>query len=158
MYHPHDMYVYDVKQLPNWATYSFRLYSLLQSLLFSHSINSINSLFFLDPPKSVQLLSGSSKEAILGAISAPEGEEQRIQCLGVGGSPPPQLKWYLGDRELDNAHRAINSAGNVVSTVTLRMSRRDHGKALRCSAVHPALTTIVDVKSFLDVQCKCFFT
>ena len=111
---------------------------------------------FLDPPKSVQLRGGTSKEAILGAISAPEGEEQRIQCLGVGGSPPPQLKWYLGDRELLTAHRTINPAGNVVSTIALQMSRTDHGKALRCSAEHPALTTIVDVKSFLDVQCKHF--
>ncbi len=114
----------------------------------------MNSCLILDPPKSVKLLTKSTSEPILGAISAPEGIEEKIQCVSLGGSPPPQLKWYLGVKEIGNIKRTINGAGNVVSTMTLRMNRVDHGKAVRCEAIHPALTSVVDVKSFLDVQCK----
>jgi len=65
----------------------------------------------------------------------PEGIEEKIQCVSLGGSPPPQLKWYLGEKEIGNTQRNINRAGNVVSTMTLRMSRVDHGKAVRCEAI-----------------------
>ena len=55
---------------------------------------------FSVPPKSVHLRVAKSSEPILGAISAPEGSTRRIECVAVGGSPPPLLKWYLGEVEM----------------------------------------------------------
>jgi hypothetical protein len=36
----------------------------------------------------------------------------------------------------------------------LVLKRVDHGKSLRCQVDHPALTTVMDIKTFLDIQCK----
>ncbi len=46
-------------------------------------------------------------------------------------------------------------AGNTVSSLRLSLKRADHGKLLRCQVTHPALTTVMDIKTFLDIQCKC---
>jgi len=93
----------------------------------------------------------------LGAISAPEGSEESLDCVAKGGNPPPKLKWYLGEREMAEAQSGQNAAGDFVSTIHLSMTRGEHGKSVRCEAKHPALTKMVDVKSFLDIQCKYIF-
>jgi hypothetical protein len=41
-----------------------------------------------------------------------------------------------------------------VSSLRLSLKRADHGKLLRCQVTHPALTTVMDIKTFLDIQCK----
>jgi hypothetical protein len=41
-----------------------------------------------------------------------------------------------------------------VSSLRLSLRRGDHGKSVRCQVIHPALNTTMDVKTFLDIQCK----
>ncbi len=41
-----------------------------------------------------------------------------------------------------------------MSSLRLSLKRADHGKLLRCQVPHPALTAVMDIKTFLDVQCK----
>lgn len=104
------------------------------------------------------LRTSTAVEPVLGAITAVAGSQQRIECVANGGSPPPQLKWRLAGREVAGAQTRLDAAGNAVSTINLSMTKGDHGKTIRCEATHPALTSVVDVKSFLDVQCKLPFS
>ena len=48
------------------------------------------------------------------------------------------------------------SGNTTVSVVRVSLRRSEHGKAVRCQVVHPALSALMDVKTFLDVQCKLF--
>ena len=62
-------------------------------------------------------------------------------------------RWEEGDRVIENVDQVT---GITVSTVRLPVSRLDNDKEIRCEVIHEALTTILEVSTKLDIQCKYY--
>ena len=95
-----------------------------------------------------------------GSLEATSGSQVELECAVTGGNPPPGLQWYLGGQRWEEGDRVIENVDQVtgitVSTVRLPVSRLDNDKEIRCEVIHEALTTILEVSTKLDIQCKYY--
>ncbi|XP_066590101.1 irregular chiasm C-roughest protein-like [Prorops nasuta] len=93
------------------------------------------------------------------ALTLREGQEVTISCVSRYGNPPAVIKWFIGDRETE-AMREQTNATEVDSPKTwaaysllrVRGQREDHGKPIRCLALHPSNSEPSTAQSLLDIQ------
>ncbi|KAG5889614.1 hypothetical protein JTB14_002004 [Gonioctena quinquepunctata] len=88
------------------------------------------------------------------------GEVTVMKCLSHYGNPPPVLKWFLEQQEITPTRRQMNTTEQdnprtwlALSVLELTISKENHGRMLRCVAVHesyPTKSSAIDV--LLDVM------
>ncbi|VEN47342.1 unnamed protein product, partial [Callosobruchus maculatus] len=76
------------------------------------------------------------------------GEVAVIKCVSHYGNPPPILKWFMDHHEITPSRRQTNTTELdnprtwlAVSVLELQISKDNHGKMLRCVAVHESYST-----------------
>ncbi|KAK9728967.1 CD80-like C2-set immunoglobulin domain [Popillia japonica] len=81
-------------------------------------------------------------------LTALHGELAVIKCVSHFGNPPPILKWFLDQNEVTPLRKQENmteidipKTWVAVSMLELTISKENHGKALRCVAVHETYAT-----------------
>ncbi|XP_074038362.1 kin of IRRE-like protein 1 isoform X2 [Leptinotarsa decemlineata] len=88
------------------------------------------------------------------------GEVAVIKCVSHYGNPPPVLKWFLDQQEITPTRRQTNTTELdnprtwlALSVLELTISKDNHGRMLRCVAVHesyPTKSSTIEVR--LDVM------
>ena len=91
--------------------------------------------------------------------TATERKPLNLTCSSVGGSPPPQIKWYsLGnDQQLDaTIIRGKNKDEPTKSILSITPTRKDDGASYRCTVWNRALRQQQNLHSDtkLFVNCK----
>lgn len=75
---------------------------------------------------------------LLGSFEAIEGEELNLNCYATSSNPPVQIRWWLGNRELNSTAVIIEEGENggmtTMSNLTYRVSKEDNGMKLSCVA------------------------
>ena len=94
--------------------------------------------------------------------TATERKPLNLTCSSVGGSPPPQIKWYsLGnDQQLDaTIIRGKNKDEPTKSILSITPTRKDDGASYRCTVWNRALRQQQNLHSDtkLFVNCKYNF-
>ncbi|XP_031358426.1 hemicentin-2 [Photinus pyralis] len=81
-------------------------------------------------------------------LTALHGEVAAIKCVSHYGNPPPVLKWFLDQNEITPSRRQTNSTEldnprtwMAISVLELTISKENHGRTLRCVAVHESYST-----------------
>ncbi|KAF5289667.1 hypothetical protein FQR65_LT11784 [Abscondita terminalis] len=81
-------------------------------------------------------------------LTALHGEVATIKCVSHYGNPPPVLKWFLDQNEITPSRRQTNSTEldnprtwMAISVLELTISKENHGRTLRCVAVHESYST-----------------
>ncbi|KAI4470874.1 nephrin [Holotrichia oblita] len=81
-------------------------------------------------------------------LTALHGELAVIKCVSHFGNPPPILKWFLDQNEVTPIRKQENmteidipKTWVAVSILELTISKENHGKTLRCVAVHETYAT-----------------
>ncbi|KAJ8922191.1 hypothetical protein NQ315_004126 [Exocentrus adspersus] len=76
------------------------------------------------------------------------GEVAAIKCVSHYGNPPPILKWFLDQQEITPTRRQTNTTELdnprtwlALSVLELTISKDNHGRMLRCVAVHESYST-----------------
>ena len=83
-----------------------------------------------------------------------EGDPLTIQCVAVGGEPPPSVLWYRDNTIIDKTYIA-NEKGAVQNTLTIqRLDRSDMGPRYRCLASNNNMTLPTQTWITLDIMCK----
>ena len=79
-----------------------------------------------------------------------------VECRSKGGNPPPALHWFIGGKRWRGDADEITEQDGVstVSRVNVPVTKADNGKEVRCEVVHEALSSLLDTRTQLDVQCK----
>ncbi|XP_071051965.1 kin of IRRE-like protein 2 isoform X3 [Onthophagus taurus] len=93
-------------------------------------------------------------------LTAIHGEVAIVKCLSRYGNPPPVLKWFLDQMEITPTRRQTNSTEVdnprtwlAISVLELTISKDNHGKTLKCVAVHESYSTkSSSVEVVLDVM------
>ena len=89
-------------------------------------------------------------------------QAKKISCTSRKSNPPPEIKWYLGDRELPSAVQTNTTQANDTrrwtSTSELEHSfdLGDLGKQLTCRVYHLAYPDkgFQELSVSLDLMCK----
>ncbi|KAF6200938.1 hypothetical protein GE061_005385 [Apolygus lucorum] len=89
--------------------------------------------------KSAQVLPGNN-------VTSRSGDKTTVKCISRYGNPPAKLKWFLGETELvgnqSNSPEMDNPRTWVASSILeLHVEKVQHGKTLRCVAVHESYPT-----------------
>ncbi|XP_044269442.1 irregular chiasm C-roughest protein isoform X2 [Tribolium madens] len=81
-------------------------------------------------------------------LTALHGEVAVIKCVSHYGNPPPVLKWFLDQHEITPTKQQTNTTELdnprtwlALSVLELTISKENHGKTLRCVAVHESYST-----------------
>ncbi|KAF7265901.1 hypothetical protein GWI33_020647 [Rhynchophorus ferrugineus] len=89
------------------------------------------------------------------------GEVAVIKCVSHYGNPPPVLKWFLDQQEITPTRRQTNTTELdnprtwlAVSVLELTISKDNHGRMLRCVAVHESYST---KSSSIEVRLDVMF-
>uniref|UniRef100_A0A3Q2WQ20 NPHS1 adhesion molecule, nephrin n=1 Tax=Haplochromis burtoni TaxID=8153 RepID=A0A3Q2WQ20_HAPBU len=73
-----------------------------------------------------------------GSLTAIEGQELNLSCYTTSSNPPVDIRWWLGYKELNNTSVAMEEGDNggmtIMSNMTHRVSREEHGMKLTCEA------------------------
>ncbi|XP_045463992.1 hemicentin-2 isoform X2 [Harmonia axyridis] len=93
-------------------------------------------------------------------LTALHGEVVTTICRSHYGNPPPVLKWFLNQTEITPTRKQTNTTELdnprtwlALSVLELTISKENHGRMLRCVAVHESYSTkssSIDVR--LDVM------
>ena len=95
------------------------------------------------------------------APSATEGRPINLTCSSLGGSPPPQIKWYrVGATQLLDATiiRGENRDEPTKSVLNLMPTKTDDGASFRCTVWNRALKQqhSLESETKIFVNCKYF--
>ena len=91
--------------------------------------------------------------------TATERKPLNLTCSSVGGSPPPQIKWYsIGNEQMLDATviRGKNKDEPTKSILSITPTRKDDGASYRCTVWNRALRQRQDLHTDtkLFVNCK----
>ncbi|XP_055084065.1 nephrin [Periophthalmus magnuspinnatus] len=79
---------------------------------------------------------------LLGSLEAIEDKELNLNCFATSSNPPVQIRWWLGNRELNSTavimEEGENGGMTTLSNLTYRVSRQDNGMKLSCVAFNRA--------------------
>lgn len=89
------------------------------------------------------------------------GEVAVIKCVSHYGNPPPVLKWFMDQQEITSTRRQTNTTELdnprtwlAVSVLELTISKDNHGRMLRCVAIHESYST---KSSSIEVRLDVMF-
>ena len=111
---------------------------------------------FSVPPSRPRILGDRGKQLSDSVSVGPfkEGDPLTIQCVAVGGEPPPSVLWYRDNTIIDKTYIA-NEKGAVQNTLTIqRLDRSDMGPRYRCLASNNNMTLPTQTWITLDIMCK----
>ena len=93
------------------------------------------------------------------SVTATEGKPLNLTCSSVGGSPPPQIKWFnIGNDQMLDARiiKGRNKDEPTRSILSILPGREDDGASYRCTVWNRALRQqqkfVAETK--LSVNCK----
>ena len=101
-----------------------------------------------------------------------EGKTFNLTCQSTGGSPAPQIKWFLGDKEVVEGSQLLEGATKdepTRSVLSINPKKEDDGNLYKCTVWNRALgenanqlqtsTKIyVNCKSIVAHTCKNLFS
>eukprot|EP00094_Tigriopus_californicus_P013464 TCALIF_13024-PA protein Name:"Similar to KIRREL Kin of IRRE-like protein 1 (Homo sapiens)" AED:0.12 eAED:0.13 QI:0/0.83/0.76/0.92/0.91/1/13/506/759 len=100
-----------------------------------------------EPPRSFAIVQNEDSIQPGGQITLVDGQVESLRCESRHSNPPPKLKWYLGDRELQAAIQTNETEEDdqrrwkSISTLQHKFAKTDFGKPLMCKIEHPAYRT-----------------
>uniref|UniRef100_A0AAV2MDC4 Nephrin/kirre n=1 Tax=Knipowitschia caucasica TaxID=637954 RepID=A0AAV2MDC4_KNICA len=75
---------------------------------------------------------------LLGSLEAIENQELNVNCFAKSSNPPVQMRWWLGNTELNSTAVVVEEGKNggmtTLSNLTYRVSKQDNGLKLSCVA------------------------
>ncbi|XP_057662340.1 kin of IRRE-like protein 2 [Diorhabda carinulata] len=81
-------------------------------------------------------------------LTSLHGEVAVIKCVSHYGNPPPVLKWFLDQTEITPTRKQTNTTELdnprtwlALSVLELTITKDNHGRMLRCVAVHESYST-----------------
>ncbi|KAL3285009.1 hypothetical protein HHI36_019138 [Cryptolaemus montrouzieri] len=120
------------------------------------------ALFFFSVPPQRPRIEFNGTQVLPGHnLTALHGEVAVIKCVSHYGNPPPVLKWFLDQTEITPTRRQTNTTELdnprtwlALSVLELTISKENHGRMLRCVAVHESYST---KSSSIDVRLDVMF-
>ncbi|XP_049962106.1 synaptogenesis protein syg-2-like [Schistocerca serialis cubense] len=92
----------------------------------------------------------------VGPVAGPyqEGGQARLTCVVYGGRPPPEIRWWRGERLLES--RELPAGPRIRERLLLlpRLSRADLHATLTCQAVNSNLTLPAEARVSLDINFR----
>lgn len=76
-----------------------------------------------------------------------------LLCEVIGGSPPPRVSWYLGDKMLDDTYRREPEQITVNNLEIARVTRDFATSKVICRASNTHLISPTASEILLDVNC-----
>ncbi|KAK7886670.1 hypothetical protein WMY93_026291 [Mugilogobius chulae] len=79
-----------------------------------------------------------AKVNLVGSFVAIENDELNLNCFAASSNPPVDIRWWLGNRELNSTAVTLEAGENggmtTLSNLTYRVSKQDNGMKLSCVA------------------------
>nr|XP_014267518.1 nephrin isoform X4 [Maylandia zebra] len=92
----------------------------------------------LSVSRKITVLFEPAELTLSGSLTAIEGQELNLSCYTTSSNPPVDIRWWLGYKELNNTSVAMEEGDNggmtIMSNMTHRVSREEHGMKLTCEA------------------------
>ena len=118
-------------------------------------------LYITEPPTSFNIIKNKRPVEHGGQITVVDGKVETVVCESRKSNPAPELKWFLGEKQLTpsvqnnvtelNDTRRWRSYSELEHIFTLN----DFGKLLTCRVYHPAYAKSPQETSVsLDLLCK----
>ena len=118
-------------------------------------------LYITEPPTSFNIIKDKKQVEHGGQIKVVDGEVETVVCESRESNPAPELKWFLGEKQLtpsvQNNVTELNDTRRWRSYSELEhnFTRSDFGKLLICRVYHPAYAkSPQETYVSLDLQCK----
>lgn len=106
------------------------------------------------PPKKPEIYTGASRGLAKIVQSFNEGSEMFLLCEVIGGSPPPKVTWYFGDRLLDDTYSQEHDDVTTNRLDIQKVTRDFLNASLICKANNTQLMTPLTSEIILDVNCE----
>ena len=123
---------------------------------------SLIPFLILEPPTSFSIIRNKKPVEHGGEITVVDGKVETVTCESRKSNPAPELRWFLGEKELipsvQNNETELNDTRRWRSFSTLEhiFTLNDFGKLLTCRVYHPAYAKSPQATSVtLDLLCKC---
>uniref|UniRef100_A0A673A9G8 NPHS1 adhesion molecule, nephrin n=1 Tax=Sphaeramia orbicularis TaxID=375764 RepID=A0A673A9G8_9TELE len=107
-----------------------------QAILCCESVNLV-SVSPLSVSRRITVVFDPVEVMLLGSFAAIEGQELDLSCYASSSNPPVQIRWWLGNTELNSTstvEEGENGGMTTMSNVTHQVSREDNGMKLTCVA------------------------
>uniref|UniRef100_A0A8C6SFY9 NPHS1 adhesion molecule, nephrin n=1 Tax=Neogobius melanostomus TaxID=47308 RepID=A0A8C6SFY9_9GOBI len=108
-----------------------------QAVLSCESVNLVS----VEPQsvsRNLTVIFDPAEVKLLGSFVAIAGEELILNCFATSSNPPVQIRWWLGNRELNSTAVVMEEGENggmtTLSNLTHRVSKQDNGMKLSCVA------------------------
>ena len=118
-------------------------------------------LYITEPPTSFNIIKDKKPVEHGGQIKVVDGEVETVVCESRKSNPAPELKWFLGEKQLtpsvQNNVTELNDTRRWRSYSELEhiFTSYDFGKLLACRVYHPAYAkSPQETYVSLDLQCK----
>ncbi|KAJ0000289.1 hypothetical protein NQD34_012131, partial [Periophthalmus magnuspinnatus] len=112
-----------------------------QAVLGCESVNLV-SVAPLSTSLILTVIFDPAEVKLLGSLEAIEDKELNLNCFATSSNPPVQIRWWLGNRELNSTavimEEGENGGMTTLSNLTYRVSRQDNGMKLSCVAFNRA--------------------
>lgn len=108
------------------------------------------------PPKKPVIFTGSygNETPIKVQSTFNEGSKMSLWCEVIGGSPPPQVTWYIGDKVQDGTFVRKHD-GITINRLDIPVTRDLLWAKLICKANNTQLMTPLTSEIILDVNREC---
>ena len=117
--------------------------------------------YITEPPTSFNIIRNKKPVEHGGQITVVDGKVETVVCESRKSNPAPELKWFLGEKQLTPSTEynvtELNDTRRWRSYSELEhnFTRHDFGKLLRCRVYHPAYAkSPQETYVSLDLQCK----
>ncbi|XP_055020059.1 LOW QUALITY PROTEIN: nephrin [Boleophthalmus pectinirostris] len=112
-----------------------------QAVLGCESANLV-SASPLSTSRTLTVIYDPAEVKLLGSFVATEGEELNLNCFAASSNPPVQIRWWLGNKELNSTavimEEGENGGMTTLSNLTYQVSKQDNGMKLSCEAFNRA--------------------
>ncbi|XP_072317579.1 nephrin [Eucyclogobius newberryi] len=108
-----------------------------QAVLSCESVNLVSE----DPlstSRTLTVIFDPAKVKLVGSFHSIENEELNLSCFATSSNPPVEIRWWLGNRELNSTavimEEGENGGMTTLSNLTYQVSKQDNGMKLSCVA------------------------
>ena len=116
-------------------------------------VSTVGILVVRKPPSDIfiRILDGTVIDDIINVV---ENTSIRLECVSLGGLPPPRLFWNYTDSVQRISVSQQNNKNHSVSTLAAVVKRSADLVLVKCSVGHDALKDTMEAAVNISVQCE----